>query len=174
MPINLLPPDLLEKRGPQKAAEVIKNTTIVGFAIFFAALFGCFAYILIVSTQVKSSNTRQDQLKQSVSVLETAEQKMVLVRDRLIKAKQVLSNPSANKGVDSYETLQSTLPSSASLVEAEIVPDRTKTSHVLSSSSGLTNFMISLLSSDLYKNIKMDAFSYSPLAGYTISLDMTE
>lgn len=172
MPVNLLPTELLEKKGPYKLAESLKNIAIAGFAIFFAFLFGAFAYTLILSAQTRSSETKQNQLKQTIIALEETEQKMVLVKDRIGKANKIYSKSDISTSVENFELINANLSSNVFLMEAKIDDKKTEGSYSISSSLGLVRFMSNLLVSDLYSKITMKSFSFTPTFGYMVSLEM--
>lgn len=174
MPINLLPSELVEKKGSYKLAESLKNVAIAGFAIFFAFLLGTTAYILILSAQVKSSDTRQVQLKQTISFLQESEQKMVLIKDRIGKAKTILAESTISTSIDNFGIINSTLPASAILTEAKINEKRTENFYMVSSSRGLVQLMSNLLASNLYSKITLKSFSFTPSSGYLVNLELVD
>ncbi|MFZ5932504.1 MAG: hypothetical protein ACOYT7_00230 [Patescibacteria group bacterium] len=169
MAINLLPTDLSPKGPIVKIATLLKNLAIVSFLTFFLAVLGMAAFFVLNSLTINSLSSRSEELKVSIKSLEATEQRLILVKDRLTKAKQVLGVESGLDEVDGLGKIVSGLSADVSLSEAIVAKDSLDTTFVASSSQGLTQLMAQVISQDAFKKVELVSFSFNPNAGYVPS-----
>ncbi|MBU0572255.1 hypothetical protein KKH23_01125 [Patescibacteria group bacterium] len=172
--INLLPTDLSPKSSIAKASQIIKNASIVGLVLVIVSAVGIIAFLVITSFQIRNSNIQQDQLKAGIKSLEQTEQRLVLTKDRLKYASEVLGKETAVGAIEDLDLLFSTLPEEVEIREAQVAAAKTEISIVAKSSSGLTKTLASLLATDYYENIKLTSFAFNINAGYIVSVSLSK
>ena len=171
MAINLLPTDLAPSSPVHKMADVMKRVGIGATVAFILFLLASGVYLIIISTQLRSSNTAQEQLISSIQSLEQTEQRVVLVKDRLQKAKTILGEKTAKTSLGDFETFQQGLPDAVVLTEVEISPDRSEATLLTSSSASLVQVMGTLFALDLYDKVQLKSFGFTPISGYLVTLE---
>lgn len=173
--INLLPTDLSPKSSIAKASQIIKNASIVGLVLVVISAVGIIAFLIINSFQIRNSNTAQDQLKAEIKSLEQTEQRLVLTKDRLKYAEEVLGKETAISAIEDLSLLVSRLPSDeVNLKESQISATKTEMSFIIKSSSALTKVLASLITTNYYEKIKLTAFAFNISSGYTVSVEFSK
>lgn len=170
--INLLPSDLTPKKEIIKVSKKVKKVSIIGYSaiIVIALVFGGTYFFLF--NQIRKTENKQSELKNTITSLEQTEQRLILVKDRLQKVDQVMSKPSANTEVDNLELLTSLFPEGFSITEAELSDKGSEVKFRIPSSKSLVEFLASLFSSGTYRNIVMMEFEYRVSSGYLLTLKL--
>ena len=170
--INLLPTDISPKGPVAKISNLIKNLAVISFVLFLLTALGMLAVFVLNSVQIRSLNESSEALKTSIESLETTEQGLVLVRDRLTKVKLVLADESGGDEAEGLGTVTSGLPASVALTEAVISKDVLDTTFVATDSQGLTALMARIISQEAFAKVDLVSFSFNPNAGYIPSFSM--
>jgi len=171
--INLLPEELASKTGTKKAVSSIKNSAIILFAIFFLVFSGATFYLILLSSQTNKTNTSVSSLKTTIESLQEVEQRVVLVKDRLSKVKNILGEKTATDSVEGLEIIYQFLPAGAVVTEAKLSSDLSEVSFSISNSSGLVQVLSNILASERFSNVQMKSFSYTPSTGYVVNLELS-
>lgn len=171
--INLLPTDLSSKSSIAKTSQVIKNASIVGLVLVIVSAVGIIVFLTITSFQIRNSKTQQDQLKAGIKTLEQAEQRLVLTKDRLKYANEVLGKETAVGAIEDLSLLFSRLPEEVNIRETQISANKTELSLVIRSSSVLTQVFASLMVTNYYENIKLTSFAFNINSGYAVSVSLS-
>ncbi len=171
--INLLPIEITPKGFSVRLATILRNVATVGFIILLIAGVGIGAYFLITSTEIRTSNTKQEQYKSVVKSLESTEQSLVLLKDRVGKVKTVLGLNTVGPGIEKAGAIISTFPPGIEAKEIQIA-ELTKFTVSVTDTAELTKFMSAAIAANKFKKIDLRGFSFSPSGGYLISLEMTD
>ncbi len=172
--INLLPIELSSKSSIIKTSQVIKNVSIVGLVLVIVSAIGITAFLTITSFQIRNSKTQQDQLRAGIKILEQTEQRLVLTKDRLKYANEVLGKETATGAIEDLNTVFSILPEEVEIREAQITATKTEISIITRNSSGLTKTLASLLATDYYEHIRLTSFAFNISTGYVMSLGFSK
>jgi hypothetical protein len=170
--INLLPADISPKGPVVKISNLIKNLAVISFVLFLLTALGMLAVFVLNSVQIRSLNESSEELKTSIKSLETTEQGLVLVKDRLSKAKLVLADESGGDEVEGLGTVTSGLPESVALTEAVISKNVLDTTFIATDSQGLTALMARIISQEAFSKVDLVSFSFNPNTGYIPSFSM--
>ena len=170
--INLLPTDISPKGPVVKISNLIKNLAVISFVLFLLTALGLLAVFVLNSVQIRSLNESSEELKMSIKSLETTEQGLVLVRDRLSKAKLVLADESGGEEAAGLGTITAALPGSVALTEAVISKNVLETTFVATDSQGLTVLMARIISQEAFSKVELVSFSFNPNTGYIPSFSM--
>lgn len=173
MAINLLPTEISPKGPVVRISNLLKNLATIFFAFFLIIGFGMGAYFILNVVTLRSVNTRSEALKTSIMTLEETEQGLVLVKDRLGKAKTVLAEESAVEEIGALQSVGSVLPADVSLSEAVASKDLLEVTFVAVSSQGLSQLMAQVISQENFDKIELVSFSFNPIAGYIPSFAIT-
>jgi hypothetical protein len=171
--INLLPTDLSPKSSVARASQIIKNIGIVSLVVVVISAIGLIGFFVFISFQLRSSNTRQEQLKANIKSLEQTEQRLVLTKDRIKNANKVLAKETAAGALEDLTSLFSNLPEGVQIREAQISAEKTEMSLIATSSFGLGQSLASILATDYYKSIKLSSFAFNANVGYVLTLVLT-
>lgn len=171
--INLIPTELAPKGLSVRLAQILRNVATAGFVLVVVAGVGLGSFFLLTSLEIKNSNTRQDQLKTQIKSLESTEQSLVLLKDRISKAKQVMGADTISPVIVKTDAIISVLPPSVQAKEIDIA-DLTKFTVTVSDTSQLTQFMSALMAANKFLHVDLKGFSFSPASGYLVSLEFTD
>lgn len=168
MAINLLPTYLTPKSGAFRLNNFLKIASVGSLVILIVSGVIFLALFLINSFQIQSQIKKNEALKQNILNLEQAETRYVLVKDRLEKAKTILSEGEIFKKTESISQVVNS-SSLVSISELNIAADRVDFTINTSSTAGVTEFSKNLLANETFTKINMSDFSFSPTTGYTIT-----
>lgn len=168
MAINLLPTDLTPKGPVVKLANTLKLISYIAFSVLVITGIGLIAFFVINSLSIRSTNSQNEELKTSIESLEETEQGIVLVKDRLNKAKSLLGEKSGREEAQALSNLMPQIGADATLIEAIVDKAEFETTFVTLSSSVLSQLMATVVVQDTYKGIELISFSYNPNAGYVV------
>jgi hypothetical protein len=168
--INLLSTDLAPSSGIAKTAKLLRTVLTVAFAIFVISVFGLVAFFSVNALVLRSSSIRQEELKSSIQNFEQTEQGLVLVKDRLVKVKEVTAKENADNEISALSKIFASVPPGVSLAEAVIAKDELDTTFVVADSGALTQFMAGLIANEDFSRIELLSFSFNPSVGYLVSV----
>lgn len=172
MAINLLSGDLVAKKPISKLANSLKNVAYIGYVVLILALIASGAYFFLLRSEINASKAAQDNLKTSIQSLQQTEQSLILVKDRISKAKAIFDAQKSADAISNFEELVTGLPADARMTEGDISSEVTTASFRVSSSTSLVQLMSGIISKNLYKNIQLKSFGYTPNAGYLVGFEM--
>ena len=168
--INLLPTELLPSASLLKTARLLKTVLTVGFGIFVVVVLGLVGFFSVNALSLRSSNAKQEELKNSIKSFEQTEQGLVLVKDRLAKVKEVGAKENADNEIEALSGLFGKIPPGVSLTEAVISKDELDSTFVVGDSSVLGQFMAGLITTEGFNKIELLSFSFNPSVGYLVSV----
>lgn len=172
--INLLPTEFAPTGRAGRFVNILRNVSFLALVLFLILISGALAVYIINSVQLSSSKQKLEGLKDSLKSLEATEQRLVLVKDRLTKAKVILGQEEAGREVEKLNTLVSTFASDMTITDSEISPGKTQLTLLSRSSTSLAQFLGTLPALNLYKKIEMVSLSFNPANGYLVSLKLSE
>ncbi|KKU04122.1 MAG: hypothetical protein UX88_C0001G0042 [Candidatus Woesebacteria bacterium GW2011_GWC2_47_16] len=164
--INLLPTEISPKGPVAKISNLIKNLAVISFVLFLLTALGMLAMFILNSVQIRSLNESSEELKTSIKSLEATEQGLILVKDRLSKAKLVLADESGTEEAEGLGSLTVALPGSVALTEAVIAKNGLETTFIATDSQGLTVLMARIISQEAFSKVDLVSFSFNPNTGY--------
>lgn len=168
--VNLLPENLVSKKGTTSAAKVIKSVTLVSLVSTVVLAIGLTSFFLISSFTLRSSEASLENLKTQIKSQETTEQKMVLLKDRLAKIKLTKGSTSLSKPLADIKPVLDTIPAEASLGELNVDAQRVDTTIVFRDSVSLTNFFGRLTTFKNFPQITLTSFGFNPTTGYLVGI----
>jgi hypothetical protein len=172
--LNLLPTELTPKPSILKLVGVVKkiSTALAVILVFF--LIGVVAMFILNSIKIKELKAQESGLKTAVSALEKTEKQLVLMRDRIIKVKKVWEMGATYINADAVRALITQNEGIVSFASLDITSKKVNLQVVSPTSSGVARFLSGLVASDLFKSINLKSLSFSPLAGYSLDLELSQ
>ena len=172
MSFNLLPPDLTPREEIIKISNFIKRISVVGYSVVLisAAIFvGAF---FVLSNQLKTSISEQENWKVQISSLEETEQRLVLIKDRLEKVSKILKSATAADEIESLSQTQSILPEGVILREAKLSTGNSEMRLLTQNSSSTAQLLAKLLASGIYKKVELKALDFNQTVGFSLELNL--
>lgn len=172
--INLLTTKIAPKSSVIKTSNTLKVIGLVWTVVFFVAVLVMVSIFLINSQQIRSSVSRQEQLKSAIRSLERTEQQYTLLKDRVTKINDIYAVGDAIKDLEKFYDIYLSFPEGATLERMEIGVGMIESSFLFNDSQTLTESFVKLLSNGEYDYIQMNSFSFSPERGYQVLLTMND
>lgn len=170
--INLLPSDLAPKESVIRVSKTLKKISASGFIIFIlisAIGIGTFFYF---ENEIKDSDNRQTTYKSTIGSLETTEQSLVIIRDRVQKASNILGESALADRVGNIRSLSSSLPEQVILEDIQVSSDKTTITVGTVDSIGLKELFKSFEGSSFYEKIVLVSLNFNPKSGYTVGMEL--
>jgi len=167
--INLLPSELAPKTKTIKIASTVKKIAVIGISVYIIFVGASTAAVFLLSKQFDELTVKENGFKQSIRALEETEQRLILVQDRVAKAKLVLGEPSAKEEITMFEELVFFMPEEISVTNADFNRDFLKIETVTQNSQALVEFFSQVVSDDKYREVILLTFNYSEREGYKTS-----
>lgn len=172
--INLLPQDTKPKVSIIKLSGKLRRFIIAGFVVLIFLTSTVIGVVFILSNNLKASLARQEDLKNQIKSLESTEQKLVLIRDRLTKAKEIQNFASTKEELD---TLSNTLDETSQqdgvgFNSAELANTYADITLGVNSANTLSKLLYLIYSKDEYKKIDLLSLQYSTKDGYKVQLQI--
>ncbi len=169
--INLLPVELGRGKEAIKAASLLNRISMIIGGIFL--VLGIIGIIYLVALQSQITNLIKDNSQKQTQIrsLEQTEQKLVLIKDRADKIKDVLAAKSAYDTASSVSNILSGLLTDVSLEEANIAPIQVRFSVTSQSSLGMVAFLNRVGAATNFKQVVLKNFGFRPISGYSITIE---
>lgn len=170
--VNLLPSNLQVTKNFASAIKLLRALDvifIVGFVIFSLAIGAFFIYSKITLGDIQKSVT---QLETQVKAKEASEQRLILLKDRIVKVNTIKSSPNALKNVSNLDLLFANMSPAYALDKADIGPQRVDISLILGTNENLTTLFKNVKDSLIFTKVNLTSFSYGAGGGYSVGLNL--
>ncbi len=169
--INLLPKDLLVSKKASAAAQKLKTVSIVAATVsFFVGVAGIVSVFYFQSEVTKLQAEKQN-LTATVLSLESAEQGLVLLKNRGTSLSQLISARLVESSYAKQRKLAESIPATSTLKQIETDSSQSSMSIVTSDSSTLSQIVKSL-TREQYGTVILDAITFSPTLGYELKVQV--
>ncbi len=170
--LNLLPPELAVDKNLSSALKMLRSLGIIGIAGFFIFIIGMVAVFVVSSFTLKNLTNSIADSKSQIAALETSEQQIVLLKDRIKKIGIVQNLPTSLKNLVAIDPFLSNLSIESSVNELNV--DSNKISLLLNfkSNDDLSKFLNDLSGSAVFKSVVLSSFSLSPTNGYSVGVNI--
>lgn len=172
--LNLLPEEYTVSGPVAQAIKLIKPLNVILLALFLAMAVGMSGFFVYSYYSLNSLSTANSGLESQIQAQESAQQQIVLLKDRISQIEIAMAIPSSNKNFSLIAPVLDTLSPNALVSEVDVDSQKTDGSFVFKSNSDLTNFLRSLDKSNNFSTISLTTFSYSPIGGYLVGLDFAK
>jgi len=169
--INLLPPELSPQKSLLRIADILTKVLYVVVTVFLISILTFLGIFIIDNKKIKTLNTQKDMLSKQINEYQKTEQQVVLAKDRMTKIKDIWKLQGIKKALESFEELSINLPEGVLIKDAKISSAKSEVSTEAFSSLSVSKFMAYLVSSDIYKIIRLKNFSFNPNYGFRITFE---
>lgn len=172
--LNLLPTELTPNPSVIRLTGIVKklSTALAVILVFF--LLGVVVLFILNTVKIKKLTAQETSLKSSVQALEKTEKQLVLVRDRIIKVKNVWGRDSAYANADAVGTLVAQNVGIVAFSSLDVTAKKVGLQVASPTSSGIAKFLSGLVAADLFKSVNMKSLSFSPGSGYSLDLELSQ
>jgi len=168
--LNLLPQDYAISDSVAGILKIAKPLNVILLTIFLLTTVGMSIFFVVSSVSIKNLNSDNETLKNKIQAQQSAQQQVVLLKDRLGKIKKVYLKPNAEQNLSSIDGFVNDLPSTVSVSELTIDFQKITMLVNFKNNTDLRNFMSSLRDQQTFSNISIDSFSYNKTDGYIVGL----
>ncbi|KKR69655.1 MAG: hypothetical protein UU12_C0040G0013 [Candidatus Woesebacteria bacterium GW2011_GWA2_40_7b] len=172
--INLLPPGFGVTGNLGKILKAVRMVGVIGLAFFLVFGLGISIYFIVSTITFNALKSETNSLKEQVKTLQTTEQQIVLLKDRIGKINMALGLPEAIKNLIAIEPFISNLSSSASLNQLEIDAQKIDLSFQFRSTADTSAFIKSLSDMKDFRSVVLTSFGYDSTNGYTVGISITK
>ena len=169
--LNLLPEGFALTGPLGQVVKVVRSLNVILLALFLVMVIGMGGFFIFSSISLNNLNTANKNLENQIDAQSTAQQQIVLLKDRLGQIKTVQGTPGATKNFNNVSPLINLVTGDSLLSEIDIDPQKVNFSVIFKSNSDLTNFLKNLYSSKVYNSVSLATFNYSSAGGYQTGLD---
>lgn len=170
--LNLLPQDLKVSKGIGRVIKITKSLNVILTVLFLISVIVVISLFVIGRLRLKSVLAEVEQLKVQVKALETSEQQLVLIKDRIAKISYARSYSNAKDNILNTSSLFSNLSNQVAVNSMNITPVKTDVSLTILSNDELTTFMNNLKNIDKFKSIDVYSFEYNKNIGYQVKVNL--
>lgn len=168
--VNLLPTEKRVGKGLQRILRVTRMLGVISLVIFILFGLGMIAFFVFNSISLGNLKTANGDLEDRITGLETSEQKIVLLKDRVGKIKSLFSIPSAINNLDSVNTVLSPLSKDTTISELNVNPTKVSMSINFKSAADIGVFLTGLKDTKSFQTVSISSFSFNPVSGYLVSI----
>jgi hypothetical protein len=172
--LNLLPPDYALTGPVGQIVKFARPLNVILLALFLVTVLGMGGFFIFSSLSLKSLTADNDSLKKQIQAQSTAQQQIVLLKDRLGKIKTVQGLPTATQNLTSIDPVLVLVAGNSFLSELDVDSQKVAATIVFKSNSDLTNFLKNISLNTTYSSVSLGTFNYSPAVGYQLSLSFTK
>lgn len=168
--LNLLPQELAVNKKVASMAKVFRTLNIVALTLLLIFGVGLLVFFLFTSSELRNIQADLSSLESQIRSQEVTEQKIVLLKDRLVKIKSINSIESSRKNLQVMTPVLASLPLDSSLGELSMDTQKIDASFTFRSPTSLSEFFRALSNFDDFSTISLNNFGFNPSAGYLVSL----
>lgn len=170
--INLLPTDFRANKDVAHAAVLLTRLGVMaGVVLLVGGAIGG-GFFLFMQNKVSESETTRTNLRSEIKGLETTEQKFILVKDRVTKSQNILSQRGKFDEFNNYLELVKELPTGVTFVEEELDATTSKITLNIADSSTLSSIVQLVESGNKYVRASIESIDFDPTKGYELVLNL--
>lgn len=166
--LNLLPTDLQISKGLSSVLKTLKAVNVILLVAFMVFSLGLGAFFVLNTITLKNVEKNVSQLKTKVITLESSEQQLILLKDRLSKISSVKSIPSTLSNIKNINSFITNLSGNSSINQMDLGASKADLSMIIKSNEDLSMFLKNIESANLFKSVTLSSFGYSPAGGYNV------
>ena len=170
--INLIPSDLVVPAKVKSLVNLFNKINLILVVVLFFVLFIFVGLYLYLSTEFNNVNLSVNDLKTEISFLEQNEQKLILIKDRLVKIRKVQTLASINESLLTFKNLESSLIDLSDFELGEILVNSSKVEVSVKTTNlkSLSYFFDQIDIIKNFKNISLVNLSFNTIKGFVASL----
>jgi Tfp pilus assembly protein PilN len=170
--INLLTPELAVSKDIARAAKIIKRLSLVGVVLtMFVGVLGILV-VVYYTNKLRSIQSQNESLQASINSLESEEEGLILVKDRVQKIQTLLNSREREKTFLKQKTIVGSIPQGMQFKSLKLEAGQSDVELLASSSIGLEELLTSLAEESDFSELTLSSVSFNPYRGYTLSLSV--
>lgn len=170
--INLLPESKRTSTQTSKALVYLLPLSKVVFVVFIIALAIYISTFAVDYLRDSTQANSQQELQDEVRVYQATEQKIVLLRDRIDKAKSIIETPSAASNTVLFQEIASGVPSEITILDSTLLPAEMVLTVSGETTKALGDFVESQVTGGKFKRIELESAFYDPDQDYVFKMRM--
>ncbi len=169
--INLLPEQLAVGEELDKITGIIKIVTGILAAISFFVAVLAVSYTFYLTKKLDRLNQENASYKQSIVSLESTEQGLVLVKDRIQKIQTILDSQQNEALLNKQKIIVDFFDETTSVEDSSIVQGSSRLELKTTNSQSLANLITQIIESkNDFSKINISNITFSPFSGYSMNL----
>lgn len=170
--LNLLPEGFALSGPVGQIIKASRPLSVISLALFLITALGMGGFFIFSSISLRSLTSANEGLKNQIQIQSSAQQQIVLLKDRLGLINTVQAMPTAIKNLNNMNPLLTFVTGTSLLSELGVDSQKVTSSILFKSNSDLTTFVKALSSNATFKSVSLGTFSYSPVAGYQVGINL--
>ncbi|GEM_PF-3188098 len=169
--INLLPEQLAVGEELDKITGIIKIAIGILAAVSFFVAVLAVSYTFYLTKELDRLNQENASYKQSVVSLESTEQGLVLVKDRIQKIQTILDSQQNEALLGKQKTITDFFDETTSVEDSSIVQGSSRLELKTTNSQSLASLITQIIESkNDFSKVNISNISFSPFSGYSMNL----
>lgn len=168
--LNLLPTDYSLAGPIGQIVKASRPLSVISLALFLVMAVGMGGFFIFSSISLNNLNTQNSALENQIQAQASAQQQVVLLKDRIGQIKKVQALPGASKNLNNIDPVLSLLSGNSLASELDVDSQKTSVSLIFKSNSDLVSFLKGLYADKVFSSITLSGFNYNPSAGYQVDL----
>jgi hypothetical protein len=158
--INLLPIELSPKSELAQLAKLMKRIAIAGSVVFLVLGLVAASFLIVMTFEADSLVKENQVLMAQIESFNQEEQSLVLVRDRVRKAKTILSERKVEPELTKVGPFLNNQPSSVIISQAELKIKESQFSFEVVDSSRLAELLSGFVTSDAFERVTLESLGF--------------
>ena len=170
--VNLLPTDLAPSEGVSKAGGVLRKVALFAVSVFLIVAFVGGGTYYVLSNQLNDLESRQEELKGSITSLQSTEAQLVYTKDRISKIQSLLSLRTSEEIYAKQLNVVNSMPFDMTFRESDLASNRSTVELGSPNSRSMVDLMSVLLSRSDFVRLVVDEISFNSLRGYSLIFEI--
>jgi len=171
--INLLGSDISKKGNIVDVSSKLKIGLAVVFVVLIVVTTLSGVIMFINNNRLNSSLASQKQYRTSIEQLNTVEQSYFLTKDRAVRVIEVLSSGDAEDDIDYFKDFTDSKREDVEFDTLSIRKSGADFDATMGSIASMFSFLDLISKQQFYQNARLSDLSFSPTAGYSVSLEVS-
>ncbi|OGM73892.1 hypothetical protein A2382_03060 [Candidatus Woesebacteria bacterium RIFOXYB1_FULL_38_16] len=167
---NLLPKESDNNEEIALSLSILNKINLFSLSFIFIFLIISATLYYYLNQESKNAISQTSELKQKINELQSAEQGLILSKDRIAKIKLVLDNRAVENIFEKQSTIVNNLPDGITFRQTKIDLTTSTIELDATNSKSLLTLFSRLLDNTNYRELIMNKLYFNPFLGYSISL----
>ena len=172
--LNLLPSDYALTGSVSTSLKAIKSLNVVLLGIFLAAALGMTVFLVFSSISLNNLNSVNSRLKTQIQSQQSAQQQAILLKDRLVKIKEISKEPSATNNFAGATSIFNALSDFVTISELNLDSEKVNMTLGFKTNTELNEFVKSLENQTAFSNVTLNSFGLNPVSGYLVEFTLSK
>lgn len=171
--INLLPNELRTTGKILNLSNNLRTLLVVALIAVVVGAGGSVYYITRIKSELDRDLNKQKALEAQIQNLEAAEQRLVLVKDRVARAKEIAASDDTSAEAASFRDIYPRAVDNQLVIsDLELSLKDLKVTLDGQNSTGIAQFIDGILSQNLFSGMQLENLDFNETSGYSLSLKL--